>query len=228
MQGGGGLRGRHTNEAQMQFTAAAPPLPPPRPPPSFLRHSAARRRPARTHACRGAARHREKVGEGNFYRKYDVKACNVRFFLPGGHISARVQLRLRSLSAFRYLYALFRQTLSLLFRLFIQPLLSRFLDGFATGRPSSAGDCASAAHQRCTRLAALPLPHSPHGHSGGGLESSLDALDSIAGSWSSHKTPLAYRQPRRTTWGGLPLPPSYSTPMGASTMGASSDFGLRV
>ena len=155
MQGGGGLRGRHTNEAQMQFTAAAPPLPPPRPPPSFLRHSAARRRPARTHACRGAARHREKVGEGNFYRKYDVKACGVRFFLPGGHISARVQLRLRSLSAFRYLYALFRQTLSLLFRLFIQPLLSRFLDGFATGRPSSAGDCASAAHQRCTRLAAL-------------------------------------------------------------------------
>ena len=76
-------------------------------------------------------------------------------------------------------------------------------------------------------LHSLPLPQPPHGHGGGGLESSLDALDSIAGSWSTYKTPLTYREPRRI-WGGIPLPPSYSSPMGASTMGASSDFGLRV
>ena len=108
-----------------------------------------------------------------------------------------------------------------------------FLDSHAVG--SGRGDraqleivLAQRIRDALDSLHSLPLPQSPHGHSGGGLESSLDALDSIAGSWSSHKTPLAYRQPRRTTWGGLPLPPSYSTPMGASTMGASSDFGLRV
>ena len=111
-------------------------------------------------------------------------------------------------------------------------LARSFLDAHAVG--SGRGDRAQLEMVLAQRirdaldsLHSLPLPQSPHGHSGGGLESSLDALDSIAGSSSGHKTPLAYRQPHRT-WGGLPLPPSYSTPMGASTMGASSDFGLRV
>ena len=49
----------------------------------------------------------------------------------------------------------------------------------------------------------------------------------VPGSWSTHETPMTYREPRRT-WGGIPPPPSYSSPAGASAMGANSDFGLRV
>ena len=72
-----------------------------------------------------------------------------------------------------------------------------------------------------------PPPYPPHGHGEGLFESSLDALDTITGSWSTHKTPMTYREPRRI-WGGIPPPPSYSSPTGASAMGANSDFGLRV
>jgi hypothetical protein len=77
-------------------------------------------------------------------------------------------------------------------------------------------------------LSALPgLPPPPHGRAEGLFESSLDALDTITGSWSAHETPRTYREPRRI-WAGIPPPPSYNSPMGASTMGANSDFGLRV
>ena len=118
-------------------------------------------------------------------------------------------------------------------------LARSFLDAHAVG--SGRGDRAQLEMVLAQRirdaldsLHSLPLPQSPHGYGGGGgLESSLDALDSIAGSWSTHQTPLTYREPQRRIWGGIPLPPSYSSPMGPSTMGpstmgASSDFGLRV
>ena len=66
------------------------------------------------------------------------------------------------------------------------------------------------------------LPQSPYGGSpygGSGFES-LDALDSVTGSWGSLQTP--YKEPRRI-WGGIPLSPSFTPPLGFG-----SDFGLRV